>query len=116
MNKSAITTDATRAISYDARMKLAGGYDLKHQPSCYGILLKWLLGMRKLTYAQFANRLNGTTAQNLNSLINRAGKDRFFPDVVENICKALGINTKYFYDVADKIEELMENNDGSIGG
>lgn len=115
-NKETILSDATRALQYDARLKIVGGYDLTHKPCCYGILLKWILGVRRISYGEFAKKLNGTTRQNLNSLINRADKSRFFPDVIESICKALGVTTEYFYDVAKKIEELMEKGDGSARG
>ena len=61
-----IKSDALKAINYDAKFRLGGGYDLKHKPCSCGIVLKWLLGIKKITYSAFAKQLNNTTAQNLN--------------------------------------------------
>ena len=53
-DSNAIVSDAIRAISFNGKLKNVGGYALKHKPCCYGVALKWLINMRKMTYDQFA--------------------------------------------------------------
>ncbi len=109
-----IKNDASKALSYDAKFRLGGGYDLKHSPSSCGIVLKWLLGIKKITYSSFAKQLNNTTAQNLNYLINRVDRTRFYEENIEKMCRLLKINKDYFDEVCDAVEELMEIRDGAI--
>lgn len=102
-----IKDDASKALKYDAKFRLGGGYDLKHKPSSCGIVLKWILGVRKITYSTFAKQLNNTTAQNLNYLINRVDRSRFYEENIERMCAILKIQKEYFDDVCDAVEELM---------
>lgn len=113
-NKEMIASDAAKALRYDGKMRVTGGFDLKHKPSSCGVALKWLLGVRKITYVEFAKRYNGTTAQNINHLLNRADKSRFFEEDVEKMCKILKVSVEYFNDLCDKIEEMMESGDGAV--
>lgn len=115
INKDTIMLDAGKAMRYDAKARVVGGFNLKSKPSCHGIALKWLIGVRKITYAEFAKRYNGTTAQNLNNLINRTDKSRFFEEDVERMCEVLKISPEYFYALSEAIETLMESGDGQTG-
>ena len=111
-----IRIDAGKAVNYDARLKIGGGYELKHAPSSYGIAIKWLLGVKRMTYAQFAKAFNGSTAQNVNHWINRTDKRRFSEFDIEQICKALKVRQDYFIDLSEAIEEIMETMDGNTRG
>lgn len=104
-----IISDANRAIKYDAKARLSGGYELKHKPSCYGVGLKWLIGIKGLTYSQFGARWNGTSGQNINHFINRVSKERFFEENVERMCEVLNVSFEYFIKLCENIEKLMEN-------
>ena len=68
-----------------------------------------------ITYAQFAKEFNNTTAQNLNNMINRVDKSRFFEEDIEKMCKILKIKPEYFTKLCDAIENIMENTDGETG-
>lgn len=74
----------------------SGGYDLKHNPSCYGIAIKWLLHIRRMTYNDFGKRYNGTSGQNINYIINRMPKKRYFKEDIEKICSILDVSEEYF--------------------
>ena len=78
--------------------------------------MKWLLGIKKITYSAFAKQLNNTTAQNLNYLINRVDKSRYYDEDIDRMCKILKIKREYFDDVCVAVEELMEARDGSTRG
>ena len=108
-----IENDATRAYMFAVKGNSGnrlknGGYKLTHQPSSYGIALKWLIFIRGMSYSTFASRYNGTTAQNANHLINRIDKKRFFAENVEKMCNVLGVSYEYFVELCEKIEEKME--------
>lgn len=115
ISEKIILSDAGKAVRYDAKLRQAGGFALKHRPSCCGVALKWLIGVRKITYAQFAKEFNNTTAQNLNNMINRVDKSRFFEEDIEKMCKILKIKPEYFTKLCDAIENIMENTDGETG-
>lgn len=115
MTKDTILLDAGKAMRYDAHKRVAGGYELKHKPCCYGVALKWLIGVRKITYSEFAKRFNNTTGQNLNNMINRNDKSRYFEEDIERMCKILKIKTDYFYALSEAIETLMESDYGQTG-
>ena len=111
--KRTVEADANRAYMFSVKVSSGnkvrvGGYQLTHKPSSYGIALKWLMFIRGMSYATFAKRYNGTTAQNANHLINRINKERFFAENVEKMCNVLGVTYDYFVDLCDKIEEKME--------
>lgn len=108
-----IERDVGRAYVYS--MKVASGKNLKtgglkltHEPTAYGVALKWLMYMRKMTYADFAKRYDGTTAQNINYLVNRMDKEKFLAEDVNKICEILGVSYEYFIELCKKIEEKME--------
>ena len=112
MDEKRISADASRAYTFALRglngaKANKGGNVLTHKPSCYGIVLKWLIFVRKMTYAQFAKLYNGTTAQNLNYFINRADKKRFFDENVEKMCEVLNVEYDYFIEVCNKVQEKM---------
>ena len=111
--KRTVDADATRAYMFSVKTSSgvkakSGGYQLTHKPSSYGIALKWLIFIRGMSYATFAKRFNGTTAQNLNFKINRMSKERFFTEDVERMCDVLSVRYDYFVELCEKIEEKME--------
>ena len=113
MDEKRIAADASRAYTFALRAVNGskankGGNVLTHNPSCYGIVLKWLIYVRKMTYATFARLYNGTTAQNINYFINRADKKRFFDEDVEKMCEVLNVSYDYFISVSNKVQEKME--------
>lgn len=109
VKRTTIESDAIRALSYNGKQKNVGGYALKHKPSCYGVALKWLIGARRMTYEQFAKKYDGSTGQNINHLINRADKSRFFEENITDMCKILRVSKEYFLQLSGKIDELMED-------
>ena len=108
MDKNIIVNDAQKAVKYNARVDLTGGFSLTWKPSSYGIAIKWILGQRKITYDSFAKKLNGTTKQNVNHWLNRVPKERFTDEVLTEMCKALSIKEDYLYALSDEIEKIME--------
>jgi hypothetical protein len=100
--------DAIRAVNFNGKLKNTGGYLLKHKPCCYGVALKWLINLKKMTYEQFGQKYNGSTGQNINHMINRTDKSRFFIEEIEQMCKVLRVKKSYFMELSRKIEELME--------
>lgn len=108
-----ISLDASRAYMYNLQSKNGnkaknGGYVLKHSPSSYGIALKWLIYLRGYTYSQFGERYNGTTGQNINNMINRISKDRFYYEDIDKMCDILCVTRKYFDKLCEEIEKKME--------
>ena len=113
MDEKRINADATRAYMFTLKAQngikpKSKGHALTHNPSSYGIAIKWLLYIKGITYAQFAQRYNGTTAQNMNHLINRLDKKRFFAENIDRICEVLTIDFDYFTALCEKIESKME--------
>ena len=113
MDQKRISSDATRAYMFTMKSKngmkpRSGGYQLTHNPSPYGVAIKWLLYIKGITYAQFAQRYNGTTPQNINHLINRLDKDRFFEENIDKICEVLTVDFDYFKALCEMIETKME--------
>lgn len=106
--QSVLISDAQKAFNYDAKKALGGGYKLTHSPNSYGIALKWLISRQKMTYKQFAERLNGTTGQNLNYFINRVGKSKTEELDFDRMCLILKVSKEYFLDLCNEIEKLME--------
>ena len=102
-----IELDARKAISFDSKLKNTGGYALKHKPCCFGVALKWLINIRKMTYKQFGEKYDGSTGQNINHLINRTDKSRFFEEDVEQMCKVLKVKKDYFLELSRKIDDFM---------
>lgn len=112
MDEKKLNADATRAYMFAMKnmggnKPRGGGNKLTHKPSSYGVALKWLIYIRGMTYAQFAQRYNGTTAQNANHLINRVSKDRIFDDDLDKMCKVLNVKYEYFIELCKRIEERM---------
>lgn len=109
-----IRADANSAYALNLKSlngkKATGGNRTKHQASSFGIAIKWLIYIRRMTYKEFAEMYNGTTAQNINHLINRIDKDRYFKDILEKMCMVLGVNLDYVYSLSDEIEKIMESN------
>ena len=101
-----ITADANRAYIFSLK-SINGGNKLSHNPTSYGIALKWLIYVKGLTYAQFAQRYNGTTAQNANHLINRVGKDGFVAENLEKMCSVLNVEYDYLISLCEEIEKRM---------
>ena len=106
--KERLLIDATKAFNFDAKARVGGGNKLSHKPCSYGIALKWLVHAKGMTYFQFAQRYNGTTGQNINHLINRCAKERFFEEDIEKMCTVLGVKQSYFYELCQNIEEMLE--------
>lgn len=113
MDENRLNADATRAYMFSVKAKngikpKSKGNILTHNPSSYGIAIKWLLYIKGITYAKFAQQYNGTTAQNINHLINRLDKERFFAENIDRICEVLTIDLDYFTALCEKIESKME--------
>lgn len=107
MRKDTIVKDAVHAVRFTVKGK-TGGNKLKSKPVCYGVALKWLIYKKGLTYGEFAQRYNGTTAQNANHLINRIREDRYILDEVEKMCDVLGVSIEYFEKLVAEVKKLME--------
>lgn len=107
MRKEQIIKDAIHAVRFTVKGK-TGGNKLTRQPTCYGVALKWLIYRKGITYAEFAQRYNGTTAQNANHLINRIGEDRYILDEVEKMCAVLEVDIKYFEKLVAEVKKMME--------
>ena len=112
MEEKSIESDAIKAIRYNLvitnkQKSIRKVNTLTHNPSCYGIALKWLLYIRGMTYEQFAKKYNGTTRQNLNHIINRVSKDKILYDEIEKMAHILSVEYDYFMALAEKIDEKM---------
>lgn len=107
MRKEQIIKDAIHAVRFTVKGK-TGGNKLTRKPTCYGVALKWLIYRKGITYAEFAKRYNGTTAQNANHLINRISEERYILDEIEKMCDALEIDIKYFERLVAEVKNLME--------
>lgn len=103
--------EAERACEFDLKGR-TGGLALKHKPSSYGVALKYLISSRGYTYGRFAKMYNGTTAQNLNNIINRIGKDRFFNEDIGKMCKLLRITPEYLEAMSGEIERIEGGGNG----
>lgn len=113
MDEARLNSDATRAYMFTIKgmngiKPKSGGNPLTHKPSCYGVAIKWLLYIKGITYAKFADRYNGTTAQNINHLINRLNKERLYAENIDKICEVLNVEYDYFLALCEKIESKME--------
>ena len=113
MDEKKISADASRVYTFalnsiNGNKAGRGGNVLTHKPSAYGMVLKWLIFVKGMTYSQFAKLYNGTTAQNLNHFINRADKTRFFAEDIDKMCAVLNVTYDYFIAVSDKVQEKME--------
>lgn len=105
-SENTIVCDAYRAVRTDIK-KHTGGNALRHKPTSYGVALKWLINGRRYTYERFAREFNGTTAQNLNNIINRTGKGGYSVDDIRKMCEILQITTEYFYELSNEIEKIL---------
>lgn len=113
MDEKKLSADSTRAYMFALKSQSGikpncGGYVLKHKPSCYGIAIKWLIYVRGMTFAQFAKNYNGTTAQNINHMINRLDESRFYAEEIDKICEVLGVEYDYFVELSKRIKMKME--------
>lgn len=106
-NTEKIKNDALKAFNFDLKLR-TGGLALTHKPACYGIVLKWLIHIKGFTYSQFAKLYNGTTAQNMNHLINRIDESRYFEEEIQKMCKILKVSTNYFNSVCKEVKLLSE--------
>lgn len=106
-SENTIVCDAYRAVRTDYK-KHIGGNALMHKPTSYGVALKWLITGKRYTYKRFAKMFNGTTAQNLNNIINRTGKGGYTEENIRKMCKILNITTEYFYELSNEIEKILD--------
>lgn len=111
-----VETDALRAIKFSTRSgKIGkvhcGGYEMVHKPSCYGVAIKWILYIKKISYESFAKRLGNTTAQSVNHTLNRVPKEKFIEEDLRNMCKILEIKFDYFDKLCQNIEILMQGDE-----
>lgn len=103
-----IEEEAKKAISLDPKNRKCGGYALKHKCNCYGLTFKYIFHIKNLTFVDVGN-LIGLTPQAINHIVNRMPKKSFMDeDFVERICKKLRIDTEYFYELSEKVNEIME--------
>lgn len=106
---SRVSSDAMKAIRFSEKaqngIKYVGGNKLTHQACSYGMALKWLIYTRKMTYEQFGKLYNGTTGQNINHLINRCAKERFFEEDLEKMCGVLNITMEYLEELCGYIDK-----------
>ena len=102
-----IAERAERIVNYNAKRgrKDAGNY-LIGKPSAYGYVLKYIFGLRDLSY-QSVSELFGLTPQAINYIINRAGEDYFNEFVIARMCKRLNIDTKYFNELVDEVRKII---------
>ena len=107
-----IKSDALKAVKFTEKaksgIKVVGGNKLSHEACSYGVVLKWLIYTRHLTYDQLGKLYNGTTGQNINHLINRCSKERFFEENLEKMCSVLGVTLQYLEIASKFVEEYTE--------
>lgn len=108
IKKIQVKDQAQKAIKYFTNGgKKNGGNKLTHKLNCYGIALKYIFIIRDMTYEDVAKILQ-TTPQNINHLVNRMGKDRFNEFFVDKLCDKLRIDSGYFIDLVNEIDNIME--------
>lgn len=100
---------ATQAIQYSEKSDFVYGLHRKHEPSCYGKLLKYLMAQRGYSFSAFADRL-GVTTQTMNYRINAQKKKNYKQEEIEQYCRLLAFETDDFIAIS-RIIERMENGD-----
>lgn len=114
LNEDTIMSDAVKAVNYNAKRKNAGGFHLKHEPSSIGMAIKWILGIKRMSFSRFAKLFNGTTPQNANHWINRTKITAFSEGDILQICKILKVNKEYLEELCSKIDEIREANTSGV--
>jgi hypothetical protein len=105
--ESKIEEIAKKIVAYNPKKgKVKNGYLLSHKPTAYGLVLKYIFGMRDLTYKEAGNIL-GYSSQNINNLVNRTENEHFDEFTVERLCNKLFIDKKYFMQLVELVNELI---------
>ena len=100
--------EAKKVISLNPKIRKCGGYELTHKCNCFGMTLKYIFHIKGMTFVE-VGKLIGLTPQAINHIVNRMPKKSFYDeDFVERICRRLRVDTDYFYDLSDKVDEIME--------
>lgn len=106
--KEKIKLDALRVVNFNGQLKSGGGYKLGHHPCSYGLIIKYVLFCKKISYNTAGRLFGGITAQGVNHLLNRVPKERWRTEDIENYCAVLSINNDYFWDLNKEVELLMD--------
>lgn len=81
-----------------------GGSKLSHKPTSGGMVLKWLLLKRGLTYGKFGKMYNGSSSQNINHLINRS---RISEEEFGKMCEILKFDFSDFKEIRAGVEQVV---------
>ena len=58
--------------------------------------------------ADFPKQYNGTTAQNMNHIINRVKTEKFCTDDLERMCEILKVDYDYLIELCEEIQKKLE--------
>lgn len=84
-----------------------GGWQLTRTVNSYGIALKYIFALRDLTYEEVAAKMN-ITPQGVNNIVNRMKKEKFNEIYVQRLCETLAIDSAYFNDLVNEIDNILE--------
>lgn len=103
-----VKDQAKKAVNYfNNGGRKRGGNKSIRKANSFGIALKYVFALRDMTYADVANKLN-ITPQAINNIVNRMNKNRFDEFYVNKLCRILSIDSAYFYDLVEEIDNIME--------
>lgn len=108
LKETQLKSEAQKAVDYfTSQGKHCGGYKLRWHACSYGIALKYIFITRDLAYTDVA-KMYGSTAQNINYIVNRMKKHRFNPFFVDRLCQTLSVDRGYFKDLVEEIDRILE--------
>lgn len=103
-----IRDQAQKAIDYqNSGGNKKGGIARTHNINSYGIALKFIFALKDLTFEDVGLKLN-LTPQSVNNIVNRMKKDKFNDIYIDKLCNALSIDSAYFTDLVEEIDNILE--------
>lgn len=96
-------SNAVEEVVYYSKPQI-GGSKLTHKPTSSGMVLKWLIMKRGLTYGKFGKMYNGSSSQNINHLINRSSIGEC---ELEKMCKILRFDFGDFKEIRGRVEQVV---------
>lgn len=103
-----VKDQAQKAVDYfNCGGNKKGGLAITHNANSYGIALKYIFAIKDLTYESVGAKMN-LTAQSVNNIVNRMKRERFTSPYIEKLCRAISIDSAYFNDLVDEIDNIME--------
>lgn len=104
VSKRSINVESDRVIRYSNKSKSP------LQNNKYAMTIKYLLAMRRLSYAKAGKVIfGGITAQGVNAILNRKPESEFDDIFIDYVTEKLKVNRKYFTDLVEAVGEKINN-------